>query len=153
MKIERLSRKEIENAIPLVWQVFLEYEAVNYPESGKQAFWNAIHSEKYLDSLGAYGAFGDEELIGIIATRNEGSHLALFFVKGSYQGKGIGRMLWNTVLEDTASDTVTVLSSLYAVPIYKRLGFASTGGIQEDDGIKYIPMENRLNKTMSDNGV
>ena len=53
--IKRLSKTELINAIPLVWKVFCEYEACNYPESGKQAFWEAIHAQEYLDMLEAYG--------------------------------------------------------------------------------------------------
>lgn len=57
MKIKELSRKNLNNALPLVWDVFSKYEAKNYTESGKQVFLSAIHSEEYLDSLTAYGAF------------------------------------------------------------------------------------------------
>lgn len=49
--LKRLNKTELINALPLVWQVFCDYEAVNYSEYGKQAFWNAIHSEKYLNML------------------------------------------------------------------------------------------------------
>lgn len=135
MRIKALSRKEINKALPFIWDVFLEYETVNYSEKRKQAFWDAIHSEEYLAQLKAYGAFENKEIVGIIATRNEGSHVALFFVKGMYQGKGIGRMLWNAVLEENIINTVTVYSSLFAVPIYEKLGFISTDNIQEDGGI------------------
>lgn len=141
MKIKTLSRKELYEALPLIWDVFSEYEAVNYSREGKQAFWDAIHSEEYLAQLKAYGAFEDNELIGIIAVRNEGSHVALFFVKGIYHGKGIGRKLWNAVLEENTSHNITVNSSLYAVPIYEKLGFARIDDIQEDGGIRYLPMK------------
>lgn len=33
--------------------------------------------------LEAYGYYEGEELLGIMATRNEGGHVALFFVDGS----------------------------------------------------------------------
>lgn len=144
MRIKTLSKKELNDALPLIWEVFSEYEAVNYSAEGKQAFWDAIHSEAYLDQLKAYGAFKDKELIGIIATRNEGSHVALFFVKGMYHGKGIGRALWNAVLEENTSYTVTVHSSLFAVPIYEKLGFVQTDDVQEDGGIQYIPMKYKM---------
>lgn len=140
MKVKALSRKRIDDALPLIWEVFSEYEAVNYSESGKQAFWNAIHSEEYLNKLRAYGAFEGKELIGIIATRNKGSYVALFFVKGTHHGKGIGRKLWNAVLEENSSETITVHSSKYAVPIYEKLGFVKIGNVQEDGGIQYTPM-------------
>lgn len=139
--IKRLDKTELVNTLPLVWRVFCDYEAVNYSESGKQAFWNAIHSEEYLNMLVAYGAFENEKMTGIIATRNEGRHIALFFVDGAYHNQGIGRSLWNTVLADNTEKSITVNSSLYAVEVYKKLGFVITDEVQEDGGIQYVPME------------
>ena len=105
MKVRRLKQDEISESLGLVWRVFCRYEAVSYPESIKAAFWQAIHSEDYLNMLTAYGAFDDSnQLTGIIATRNEGTHIALFFVDGDYQGQGIGRKLWNTMLDDNANN-------------------------------------------------
>lgn len=144
MKIKKLSHKKIVDALPLVWDVFCAYEAVDYPENGKKAFWDAIHSEAYLDTLTAYGAYENKELAGIIATRNGGTHLALFFVDGQYHRQGIGRCLWHAVLAENTSPTISVHSSLYAVDIYKRLGFIITGEVQNDGGIQYVPMEYRM---------
>lgn len=141
MKIKQLNKKKLIKALPLVWEVFCEYEAVNYPEAGKQAFWNAIHSEEYLNMLNAYGAFEGEELLGIIATRNEGSHIALFFVDGAHHKEGIGRRLWNAVLSENTCETITVHSSLFAVEVYKKLGFSQTDDVQEEGGIQYVPMK------------
>lgn len=144
MKIKHLNRRKLEQSLSLVWKVFCEYEAKDYPESGRQAFWSAIHSEEYLDMLDAYGAFEDEELLGIIAMRNEGRHVALFFVDGNFHKRGIGRSLWYTILGNNTADTITVNSSLYAVPVYERLGFVPTGAAQEEAGIRYVPMEYRM---------
>ena len=140
MTIKRLSRIEIEEALPLIWDVFCKYEAVNYPEDVKKTFWQAIHSQYYLNMLTAYGAFKGDTLIGIIATRNNGEHIALFFVDGEYHKLGIGRKLFNTLLENNSKSKITVNSSEYAVEIYKKLGFVQTGEIQEDAGIRYVPM-------------
>lgn len=140
MKIRRLSGKELTDSLPLVWRVFCEFEAVNYPENGKKAFYDAIHSGEYLGSLTAFGAFEKSELVGVIATRNEGTHLALFFVDGDHQGKGIGRSLWNAVLAENVSEKITVHSSLYAVGIYQKLGFTVAGEMQSDGGIQFVPM-------------
>ena len=139
MTIEEI--KNIEEALPLVWDVFCEYEAVQYPDSGKQAFWDAIHSKEYLKTLHAYGAYEDEKLIGIMATRNEGKHIALFFVDGNFHRKGIGRSLWNTVLENNTCKEITVNSSIYALEIYKKLGFVQMDDVCESDGIKFVPMK------------
>ena len=141
MQVRILSRDELNMAMPLVWDVFCKYEAVDYPQSGKQAFKNAISSDEYLDMLTAYGAFEEEKLVGIIATRSEGRHVALFFVAGEYQHKGIGRKLWERLLADNTADVITVHSSLFAKDIYQKLGFIPTAELQEDGGIRYIPME------------
>ena len=138
--VRKLTREEIEEALPLIWDVFNKYEAVNYPETGKEAFHKAIRSADYLDMLTAYGAFDDEKLIGIIATRNAGSHIALFFVHGDYHRQGIGKMLFEACLVDNENKQITINSSEYAVDIYKKLGFVQTDPLKDEDGIRYIPM-------------
>lgn len=151
MEIRKLSKNELEIALKMVWKVFCEYEAVNYPESGKEAFYQAIHSEEYLAMLEVYGALCDEKIVGIMATRNEGTHVALFFVDGQYHRKGIGKKLWEAVLSNTSANLITVHSSLYASEIYKKLGFYQTDSVNEDGGIQYIPMEyNVLQKAKED---
>ena len=141
LEIRLLMREELNSALDLVWKVFCEYEASNYTEDARQVFYDAIHSKEYLDSLTAYGAFHGDEIVGIIAGRNEGSHIALFFVDGEYQKQGIGRKLWETLLETSNADIITVHSSIYVCEIYGRLGFKQTDGKMEDGGIVYVPME------------
>lgn len=140
ISVRKLLRKEIDEALVLVWDVFNKYEAVNYPETGKKAFHKAICSPKYLDMLTAYGAFDENNLIGIIATRNAGSHIALFFVHGDYHRQGIGKMLFEECIKANKNKQITVNSSEYAVDIYKRLGFVQVGSLKDEDGIRYIPM-------------
>lgn len=140
MEIKKLSGEELRNAIPLVWEVFSEFEAVNYSEEGKEAFWNTIHSEHFLNMLTAYGAFDGRKLIGVIATRNRGEHIALFFVDGRYQRKGVGRRLFGECLIGNANALITVNSSVFAVDVYRKLGFVETGERMEDSGIIFTPM-------------
>ena len=138
--IRALSPAELENSLDFIWKVFLEFEAVNYPEEGKTAFYAAIHAQDYLRMLTAYGAFAQGEIVGIIATRNGGSHIALFFVDGEYQHRGIGRKLFEKCMEENDKRFITVHSSEYALDIYKKLGFAQTEEFREEGGIRYIPM-------------
>ena len=140
MEVKKLTPAELRELLPLVWDVFLEYEGVQYPEDGKRAFWNAIHGPAYLSALRAYGAFDGGEALGVIAAHGGGRHVALFFVKDACHGRGIGRRLWNALLEDSAADTVTVHSSRFAVPVYEKLGFVLLGPECETDGIRYVPM-------------
>ncbi|MGN0807191.1 MAG: GNAT family N-acetyltransferase [Candidatus Coproplasma sp.] len=141
-KIKEL--RNIEEALPLVWDVFCKYEAVNYPESGKQAFWDAIHSKEYLQTLCVYGAYEGKTLIGLIATRDEGRHIALFFVDEKYHRSGVGRQLWHAVLANNNCDEITVNSSIYAQEVYKHFGFEQIDTICEKDGLKYIPMKYKM---------
>ena len=67
-------------------------------------------------------------------------HIALFFVDGKYHMQGIGRQLWNVMLRENPNHELTVHSSLYAIPVYERLGFVKTGAIQTENGITYLPM-------------
>lgn len=139
-KVKALSPTELENSLDLVWKVFLEFEAVNYPEEGKMAFYKAIHSQDYLSMLRAYGAFDQDKIIGIIATRNEGTHVALFFVDGEYHRRGIGRKLFKRCLEDNDKRVITVHSSEYALDVYRKLGFVQMEELRDEGGIRYIPM-------------
>jgi len=139
--IRKIRKEEIEKALLIVWQVFQEYEAPDYSEEGVQEFYKCIHDENYLSSLDLYGAFDEERLVGVIATRNEGSHIALFFVDGKYHKQGIGKRLFRTIQIKCDSEKMTVNSSPYAVPIYHKLGFKNTGSEQMVNGLRFTPME------------
>ena len=118
--IRVLQKTEQLDALTLVWNVFQEYEAP--------------------------GAFIKERLVGVLATRSGGTHIALFFVDGAYQGQGIGRQLFEAVRIKCPAPNMTVNSSPYAVPIYHHLGFADTDVEQSVHGLRFTPMEVRIEK-------
>lgn len=139
--IRKIRQEEIEKALCLVWKVFQEYEAPDYTKEGVEEFYKSIHDEKYLSMLCWYGAFIQEELVGIIATRNEGTHIALFFVDGKYHRRGIGKQLYQTARRENNSEKMTVNSSPYAVPVYHKLGFKDIDTEQVVNGLRFTPME------------
>lgn len=139
--IRKLTIDEYEHAMDFVFKVFNESEAINYSMEGITEFLNTIHNSKFLSSLDIYGAFDNDELIGLIATRDSGSHIALFFVVGKQQRKGIGKQLFSYILPKTDSRIITVNSSIYARRIYNRLGFRETDSEKNVNGIRFIPME------------
>lgn len=148
MEVRIINRDEREEALRLVEKTFMEYEAPDYPEKGIETFKNSVFkSEKFLQSIVIYGAFEENKIVGIIATRNGGSHIALFFVDGAHHRNGIGRKLFETALKDCPGDTMTVNSSPYAVEVYHHFGFVDTDKEQLTDGIRYTPMVLRRNKT------
>ena len=139
--VREIKREEIEKALCLVWKVFQEYEAPDYTKEGVEEFYKSIHDENYLSRLCWYGAFVQSELVGIIATRNEGTHIALFFVNGKYHRQGIGKQLFQTIKSKNNENKMTVNSSPYAVSIYHKLGFKDTDIEQAVNGLRFTPME------------
>lgn len=139
--IRKIRQEEMEKALCLVWKVFQEYEAPDYTKEGVEEFYKSIHDESFLSRLCWYGAFVQEALVGVIATRNEGTHIALFFVDGKFHRQGIGKQLCQAVRSANASDKMTVNSSPYAVPVYHKLGFKDTDTEQVVNGLRFTPME------------
>lgn len=142
MTVKRINMCSCKSATQLVWKTFLEYEAPDYSKQGVETFRKSvIDNPSYLGNVVAYGAFDGEKLCGIIATRKEGSHIALFFVDKDYQQRGIGKSLFEKVKEDCTNGYITVNSSPYAVKIYSELGFKKTDTEQVEDGLRFTPMK------------
>ncbi|MCG2609185.1 GNAT family N-acetyltransferase [Acinetobacter sp. SM34] len=82
------------------------------------------------------------KIISVIAYR-EPTHLVHFFVDQAYQGQGIGRLLWNYLLqslEDGNPQQVSVNSSCNAVAVYKKFGFECISDVCEFGGLRFIKM-------------
>lgn len=139
--VRKIRQEEIAEALRLVWDVFLEFESPDYTKEGVEEFYKSIHDESYLSKLCWYDAFIQEKLVGIIATRNEGTHIVLFFVDGKYHRQGIGRRMFEFARSMNSSGKMTVNSSPYAVPVYHRLGFCDTDTEQVVNGLRFTPME------------
>jgi len=138
--IERINSENRQKALSLVLTVFMQYEAPDYSEKGIETFVNFVNNKESIDGLEIYGAFNINEIVGVIATRNQGNHIALFFVKGEHHKKGVGRKLFETILEKNTGQKITVNSSPYAVEVYKKLGFVSDSEEKLTDGIRFTPM-------------
>jgi len=141
--VDEASRSQ---ALELAWRVFQKFEAPEYCEKGIGSFRHALHSPDFICQLRIYGAFKSNNIIGMLATRNNGTHIALFFVDENYHKQGIGRQLFETALRDCPAKEMTVNSSPYAVKVYHALGFTNTDAEQIDNGIRYFPMIYKINR-------
>ena len=146
MEIRGLVEKDMPKALALVLEVFMAYEAPEYSKEGVETFTQCAKDPSWVKSLKFYGAYKDDEIVGVIATRNNGNHIALFFVKGECHKQGIGRKLFEEVVKNNKGNAITVNSSPYAVGIYEHLGFSKLQEEQLADGIRYTPMVFRINK-------
>lgn len=139
MELKIIDNNNLKEALSLVLNVFMEFEAPVYSVEGINTFKDFLKSNQALDKMNFFGAYQNDKVVGVLATR-ELSHISLFFVKKEYQNKGIGKALFNFMLENTKSDKLTVNSSPYAVNIYEKLGFKKQSEEKLDDGIRYTPM-------------
>ena len=144
MEIRKVSENEISQAIELVWNVFLEYEAPDYTDEGIEEFKKSINDKEWSSQRDFYGAFNDGVLSGVIATKDK-SHIALFFVDGKFHNQGIGRKLFEYIKELNDKNYFTVNSSPYAKEIYHHLGFKDTDTEQCINGLRFIPMKMEYN--------
>ena len=142
--VRELGGEETDSATELCWEVFKECEAPDYTEFGTEEFCRSIHNRGFISQLRYFGAFDGERMTGVIAIRERG-HIALFFVKGEYHGRGIGRRLFERA-EKECGEKITVNSSPYALKIYRRLGFKETDSEQSVNGLRFTPMEYRRKK-------
>ena len=141
MEIREIKLVERSNALDLVYNTFMQYEAPDYTKQGVETFQDSvINNIVYLNNILLYGAYEGDNIKGVIATRNQGNHIALFFVDGKFHKQGIGKTLFYEVLQKSTSNEVTVNSSPYAVKIYQHLGFVKTAPEQITNGMRYTPM-------------
>lgn len=130
-------------AFTLALDVFMAFVAPDYAPEGVETFRAFVSGSEAANALAVYGAYIGGELAGMIAARNGGAHIALFFVDPRFQRRGVGRALFERVASACAEDTLTVHSSPYAKLVYERLGFSDICGEQCQDGIRYYPMKYR----------
>lgn len=141
MEIKKIISAGLPEAMELVWNVFQEFEGPDYSQEGIDEFKRTIDRQAEKMTFEMYGAFENDTLQGLIATRNEGCHIALFFVEKVHQRQGIGKRLFEHIIPLCDSSCITVNSSPYAADIYRKLGFTDTDTEQLTNGIRYVPMQ------------
>ncbi len=155
MYITNITSKDIEllaEALGLVWDVFLEFEAPEYCEEGIAEFKHYIEPDAIREKLGKgelqmWACIDDDRVTGVIALRAP-CHISLLFVDKRYHRQGTARALFEHVLayikENTEHTEMTVNSSPYAAGFYRRMGFANTDTEQTVNGIRFIPMKREV---------
>ena len=142
--------RHLRQAITLVKDVFMQFEAPEYSQEGIQTFFNFISATNPIKkamkkkSFIIWGCYEKSKLIGVSAVRNE-NHVSLMFVDKDHHRKGIGQALFDLlrqyVKDYTNCTFITVHSSPYAIPFYRSIGFYDTDVEQVSQGIRYTPMQ------------
>ena len=127
------------------WDLFLKLLNENTQKS-------LIRSKKFNYLVAVNESVAVNEIVGVLATKDV-NHLFHFFIKPSWQGKGLAKLLWNqavieihnglnkkTIKAQNNNDSVSVNSSDFALTFYQHLGFVMEAGRQKKNGICYTPL-------------
>jgi predicted GNAT family N-acyltransferase len=132
----------------LIARVFEEFVEPGFSPEGVLEFLGYTKTEALArrahDNHFVLVAAAEDEIVGMIEVRNH-DHVSLFFVDARVHRRGIGRELLQQALDICRHHRpdlrqVDVNSSLYAVPVYERLGFRPAGPEQVKNGIRFVPM-------------
>jgi ribosomal protein S18 acetylase RimI-like enzyme len=149
LEVADLNPADAEAAMAVVRESFDACVAPDYVQEGRDLFAQVV-TANYLCSLARRRGFTlvaklQGRMVGMCAFR-DGHHVTLFFVLPEFQGRGIGRRLFDAAVERVHANAPTatkleVHSSPIAVPVYQALGFRITSPEKVENGIRYIPME------------
>lgn len=149
--IRSLPQKLLPDALALCEEVFMEFEAPEYPPEGTANFVAFLELQQmermvFTGLLRFFGAFSGKKLVGTAALRDN-SHICLLFVKKEFHRQGIGSALLFAMEKQGHScgtRMITVNASPYGLPFYLARGYECRSEEQFVDGIRFIPMERRL---------
>ena len=149
---KELPLSDLEKAIVLIWEVFLEFEAPDYGKNGVEEFrkfiaYNSLSEKLKNHEISFFSCYDKDELVGVIGYNGNG-HIYLLFVDKHYHKQGIAKTLFNEVVSQSSglseAKEFTVNSSPYAHEIYKKMGFVDTDIEQTINGIRFYPMKYTL---------
>lgn len=154
--IRKITGNEVESAMNLAFDVFMQFEAPDYQPSGVEAFKrDIIDNSKFHESVKQgvcpiYGAFDGDNIVALMGMRSSKTHINLAFTKKEYQRKGIARAIFNYLLNDILKENptleaITFNSSPYGIPFYLSLGFLLLSKEQEFDDMRFTPMKYIIN--------
>lgn len=143
--------EEIHQLIKIVYD---EFVSGDYSDSGNEFFYDWIYpsriAERQKTQNNLLVALSNSKVVGMIEIRDN-KNISLLFVNKDFHGRGIAKRLFQESLKiciqrDESLEMFYVHASPFSIPIYEKLGFVATDEMQEQFGIKYLPMEMRIIK-------
>ena len=152
-EIRKITSSEVNEALSLALEVFMQFEAPDYKPEGIKSFKRDIIENKEFIAkckngiCPIYAAFDNEKMIGLIGMRESKTHINLVFTKKEYHRKGVATAIFKYLLLDNPQlAEITLNSSPYGLPFYLKLGFIPQSEELEQDGIRYTPMKLTIKK-------
>ncbi len=152
--IRKLLPNELDKALELAWDTFLEFEAPDYGLKGVEEFKHSIiENEDFKKACLSgenrmWGAFDGNKLAGIFVMRGA-THICLVFTHRDYHRMGVATAVFRTLLQDIRNEApsvkeLTLNSSPYGKPFYHKIGFVDTDSEKTVNGIRFTPMVYKL---------
>lgn len=142
VEIRRIAAADLPQVATLIEAAFAAGIAPGYGDDGRAAFRGFATEERIRKRLSevsrGWVAVDAGAVVGYIEMT--GDHLRMLFVRPDRQRAGIGRCLFQHVLQHRAGRDVTVHSAPNSDGFYRRLGFAPTGPQEARHGIVFTPM-------------
>lgn len=143
MQIRKAALSDIHQVADLVRSLahyYLDEDREVLPDWFNNTLTDSAFSNRFIASdYHNYIAEIEGVIVGYIAIKT-GCHLYHLFVSPDHHHQGIGKALWQFCIAELKITHCSVRSSLYAVPIYAKLGFRVTGDVAYKEGIGYQPM-------------
>lgn len=150
--IRKITGGEVDEALALALEVFMEFEAPDYGPEGTAAFkQDIVENEMFISQCRQgicpiYAAFDGDEMVGIMGMRSNKTHINLVFTKKAYHHRGIATALFEHLKQDLLREDpdlkeITLNSSPYGKGFYLHIGFIPQSEEQEKHGIRFTPMK------------
>lgn len=151
-EIRKIKENEVEQALSLAMEVFMQFEAPDYKPEGVETFSrDIIENDEFIENCKKgicpiYAAFDNDKIVGIIGLRATKTHINLVFTKKEYHHRGIATAIFNFMLSDLLAENpdlkeITLNSSPYGLDFYKHISFIALTNEQEINGIRFTPMK------------
>ena len=148
LEIRPARLSEADATVALALRAFDEFIAPDYPNEGIDHFYANVTPDSLANAISDGSivllATVDGTLAGVVTVRDE-SHISWLYVEKAFHARGIGRELIiraaAQIRERTpGAKSITLNSSPFAMPIYVRMGFKTTGPEMTKNGMRMIPM-------------
>ena len=155
--IRKITADEVESAMALALEVFMEFEAPDYGPSGVETFKkDIVENPEYLENARQglcpiYGAYDGDKIVALMGMRSSKTHINLVFTKKAYHRQGIARAIFHYLLQEVLTENptleaLTLNASPYGLPFYLKLGFTPVSEEQVINGIRFTPMKYSISR-------
>lgn len=149
-EIRRLRPDEVDAALTLALETYMEFEAPDYGPEGVTTFRRDITDNAAFRAAcisgenRMWGALDGDRLIGLMAMRGA-SHIVLVFTHRDYHRQGVASAILRRLLADVRAvnpdlHRLTLNSSPYGLPFYLHAGFKAADVEKTINGIRFTAM-------------